>query len=46
MNNHGRQVLEKDGGNVKALYRRAQGHLALADYVETEVNAHTLGLST
>jgi len=32
-----RQVLEKDGGNVKALYRRAQGHLALADYVETEV---------
>ena len=23
---------------MKALYRRAQGHLALADYVETEVD--------
>ena len=35
---HRPQVLEKDGGNVKALYRRAQGHLALGDYVETETD--------
>ena len=33
-----RQVLDKDGGNVKALYRRAQGHLAVADFVEAEVD--------
>ena len=32
------QVLEKDGGNVKALYRRAQGHLGVGDYVECEVD--------
>jgi hypothetical protein len=30
--------LDKDGGNVKALYRRAQGHLAVGDFVEAEVD--------
>ena len=32
------QVLDKDSGNVKALYRRAQGHLAVGDFVEAEVD--------
>jgi tetratricopeptide (TPR) repeat protein len=32
------KVLEKDGSNVKALYRRAQAYLALADYVECETD--------
>ena len=32
------QVLEADPGNVKALYRRAQGHLAQQDYVEAELD--------
>ena len=30
------QVLESDGANVKALYRRAQAWLATADFVEAE----------
>ena len=32
------QVLEAEPGNVKALYRRAQGHLAQQDYVEAELD--------
>lgn len=32
------QVLEKDGGNVKALYRRAQARLALGEFVEAETD--------
>ena len=32
------QVLEKDPSAVKALYRRAQAHLALADLVECEAD--------
>lgn len=30
------QVLDKDGANVKALYRRAQAYLALSEFVEAE----------
>ncbi len=29
-------MLERDGGNLKALYRRAQAYLATADYLEAE----------
>lgn len=29
-------MLERDGGNLKALYRRAQAYMATADYVEAE----------
>lgn len=32
------QVLEKNSGNTKALYRRAQAHMAAGDYVEAEVD--------
>ncbi len=32
------QVLEAEPGNVKALYRRAQGHLAEQDLVEAELD--------
>ena len=32
------QVLEAEPGNVKALYRRAQGHLAEQDFVEAELD--------
>lgn len=32
------QVLETEPGNVKALYRRAQGHLAQQDFVEAELD--------
>ena len=32
------QVLDHDGSNVKALYRRAQAHLALQDVVEAEAD--------
>ncbi len=35
----GPQVLEKDGSNVKALYRRAQAYLALSESVEAETGA-------
>jgi hypothetical protein len=31
-------VLEKNSGNTKALYRRAQAHMAAGDYVEAEVD--------
>lgn len=30
------QVLERDGGNLKALYRRAQAYLATGDFLEAE----------
>ena len=32
------QVLETEPGNVKALYRRAQGYLAEQDFVEAELD--------
>ncbi len=32
------QVLEAESSNVKALYRRAQGHLAQQDFVEAELD--------
>ena len=35
---HAPQVLEKNSGNTKALYRRAQAHMAAGDYVEAEVD--------
>ena len=32
------QVLQADSSNVKALFRRAQAHLALQDFVEAELD--------
>ncbi len=32
------QVLETEPSNVKALYRRAQAHLAQQDFVEAELD--------
>ena len=32
------QVLDKSSRNTKALYRRAQAHMAAEDYVEAEVD--------